>query len=238
MRSQLLVPVIFGYQVDEVSALGDDQGVNSFKGSHCGLNAMRSLGTMTRSRSIRSRALTLRAIEGSDRGLYPKVVGCANSKPPNWPRRRAPCKRRRPSTSPSPTNDRPPSSVAGVSRSAGLTPDNVGYSLMTVSPTRSKRDWRTILSLERGEMVRDQFHRVPRHALCRLHDRRGGPPRTPKLRQRAGEPFTELLVRFESQLAKADWLNIDDVGQVALHTGLDARCNSNSYIPPTATAAL
>ncbi|KAG6033708.1 hypothetical protein E4U19_006290 [Claviceps sp. Clav32 group G5] len=52
-----------------------------------------------------------------------------------------------------------------------------------------------------------------------------------KLRQRANEPFTEFLVRFESQLAKADRLNIPDIGkiellQVALHTGFDARCNS------------
>ncbi|KAG5930363.1 hypothetical protein E4U60_007093, partial [Claviceps pazoutovae] len=45
-----------------------------------------------------------------------------------------------------------------------------------------------------------------------------------QLRQRANEQFTEFLVRFESQLAKADRLNIPDIDkidllQVALHTG-------------------
>ncbi|KAG5931709.1 hypothetical protein E4U59_000113 [Claviceps monticola] len=57
-----------------------------------------------------------------------------------------------------------------------------------------------------------------------------------KLRQRANEPFTEFLVRFESQLAKADRLSIPDIDkiellQVAFHTGFDARCNNHTDIP-------
>ncbi|KAG6163659.1 hypothetical protein E4U11_001738 [Claviceps purpurea] len=54
-----------------------------------------------------------------------------------------------------------------------------------------------------------------------------------QLRQRAAEPSTEFLVRFEAQLAKADRLGIDDrdkigLPQMALHTGFDKRCRTTT----------
>ncbi|KAG5996255.1 hypothetical protein E4U52_006972 [Claviceps spartinae] len=54
-----------------------------------------------------------------------------------------------------------------------------------------------------------------------------------QLRQRPTEPFTEFLVRFEAQLAKADRLGIDDrdkieLLQMALHTEFDKRCRTTA----------
>ncbi|KAG6073386.1 hypothetical protein E4U33_002930 [Claviceps sp. LM78 group G4] len=57
-----------------------------------------------------------------------------------------------------------------------------------------------------------------------------------QMRQRPNESFTEFLVRFESQMAKADALDMSDIDkvdllQIAIQAGFDKRCNRNSDIP-------
>ncbi|KAG6285283.1 hypothetical protein E4U45_000483, partial [Claviceps purpurea] len=68
-----------------------------------------------------------------------------------------------------------------------------------------------------------------------------------KLRQRAGEPFTEFLVRFdnrfESQLAKADRLgNADgdkiEMLQMALHADFDVRATPVINVSPSESLAV
>ncbi|KAG6237080.1 hypothetical protein E4U25_003081 [Claviceps purpurea] len=63
------------------------------------------------------------------------------------------------------------------------------------------------------------------------------------MRQLPNESFTEFLVRFESQMAKADALDMSDIDkvdllQIAIQPGFDKRCNRNSDIPVDNYAAV
>ncbi|KAG6107265.1 hypothetical protein E4U14_004252 [Claviceps sp. LM454 group G7] len=62
------------------------------------------------------------------------------------------------------------------------------------------------------------------------------------MRQLPNESFTEFLVRFESQMAKADSLDMSDIDkvdllQIAIQPGFDKRCNRNTDIPADNYAA-